>query len=73
MSTTTAKRPPGARSIDAQIRQARSVLVKLRQTLEDLEDHRIIERAKRRNGKKPCTPLADVARELGIKLPARKA
>jgi N-glycosylase/DNA lyase len=40
--------------------------------LEDLEDRRIIEKAKRRNAKKPCTPWHEVARELGINPPARK-
>jgi hypothetical protein len=30
-------------------------------------------KAKKRNGNKPGTPFAEVARELGIKLPARKS
>jgi len=72
MSTIPAKRPLAARAIDDQIRRAKAVLLELRETLEDLEDRRTIEKAKRRNGKKPCTPWHEIARELGINPPARK-
>jgi hypothetical protein len=72
MSTTTAKRPLAVRAIDDQIRRAKAILLELRETLEDLEDRRIIEKAKQRNGKKPGTPWHEVARELGITPPARK-
>jgi len=73
MSTTTAKRPLAARAIDDQIRRAKAVLLELRETLEDLEDRRTIEKAKKRNGKKPCTPWSEVAHELGIAAPSRKS
>jgi hypothetical protein len=69
MSTTTAKRPLASSMIDDQIRRAKAVLRELRETLEDLEDRRTIEKAKQRNGKKPCTPWDEVARELGIAKP----
>ena len=73
MSTTTAKRPLAARAIDDQIRRAKTILLELRETLEDLEDRRTIEKAKRRNGKKPSMPWQEVARELGITAPQRKS
>jgi hypothetical protein len=69
MSTTTAKRPLAPAIIDDQIRRAKAVLRELRETLEDLEDRRTIEKAKRRNGKKPGTPWDQVANELGIAKP----
>ncbi len=61
MSTTTAKHPLTSQALENQIRRARAVLLELRSTLEDLEDQRIIEKAKRRNGNKPSTPLAEAA------------
>jgi hypothetical protein len=70
---TTTKHPLASRAIDDQIRRAKAVLLELRETLEDLEDRRTIEKAKRRNGKKPCAPWDEVARELGITAPARKS
>ena len=70
MSTATAKRPLATTVIDDQIRRAKVVLRELRETLEDLEDRRIIEKAKRRNGKKSGTPWDEVAREFGIAKPA---
>jgi hypothetical protein len=69
MSTATIKRPPATTVVDDQIRRAKAVLRELRETLEDLEDRRTIEKAKRRNGKKPCTPWDQVASELGIAKP----
>jgi len=71
MNTATAKRPLATSVIDDQIRRAKAVLRELRETLEDLEDRRIIEKAKRRNGKKPGTSWDEVARELGIAKPVR--
>jgi hypothetical protein len=72
MSTTTAKRPLATRAINEQIRRAKSVLLELRETLEDLEDRRTIDKAKRRNGKKACAAWPEVARELGITAPTKK-
>jgi hypothetical protein len=72
MSTTTLKRK-SASPIELQIRRAKAVLRDLQEALEDLEDRRALAKAKKRNGNKPGTPLAEVARELGIKLPARKS
>jgi len=42
--------------LDAQLNQAKSLLRRMRQTVEDLEDARTIERAKRAHGKKPRIP-----------------
>jgi hypothetical protein len=70
MNTTTTKRPLATSVIDDQIRRAKTVLRELRETLEDLEDRRTIEKARRRNGKKPSTPWDEVASELGIAKPA---
>jgi hypothetical protein len=73
MNSITAKGPFAARAIDDQIRRAKAVLMELRETLEDLEDRRTIEKAKRRQGKKPCTAWSEVAKEMGIKAPTKKS
>lgn len=71
MSTPVLKKSP-ARTIDRQIKQARAVLRELRETLEDLEDHRALAKAKKRNAGKPGTPWEVAAKELGIPTPRRK-
>jgi hypothetical protein len=62
-----------ARKIDLQIKNARAVLRELSETLEDLEDLRAFEMAKKKNAGKPGTPWEIVAKELGIRAPAKKA
>jgi len=46
--------------------------VALLDRLEDAEDARILEEAKRRNAGKPLIPWEQVKRELGLSSPARK-
>jgi hypothetical protein len=48
-------------------------LRELSETLEDLEDLRAFEMAKKKNAGKPGTPWEIVAKELGVRAPARKA
>lgn len=61
-----------SQEIDRQIREAKMVLRKLRETLEDLEDRRALAKAKKRNAGKPGIPWEVVAKELGISAPKRK-
>ena len=49
-----------------QINQAKALLRELNQTIEDIEDARTIERAKRANGSKPRIPWAQVKKELQL-------
>jgi hypothetical protein len=42
-------------------------LVELLEYLEDEEDHRAIEEAKRRNGNKPLIPWEEAKKKLGLK------
>jgi predicted phage tail protein len=71
MNTTALKSKTG-REIDQQIKNARAVLRELNETLEDLEDLRAFEKAKEKNAGKPGTPWEIVAKELGIRPPAKK-
>jgi hypothetical protein len=64
--STLALKHKTVRQIDLQIRQARTVLRQLQETLEDLEDRRALAKAKKRNAGKPGTPWSEVAKELGI-------
>lgn len=59
-------------SLAAQIRQAKAVLRGLRETLDDLEDHAALMKAKKKNAGKPTQPWSEVAKELGIPAPTRK-
>jgi hypothetical protein len=52
--------------LDKQLIQAKSLLRQMRQTVEDIEDSRTIERAKRANGKKPRIPWSQVKKETGL-------
>jgi hypothetical protein len=71
MKTVTTK-STAARTVDRQIKEAKAVLRELHETLEDLEDIRALQRAKKRNGNKPGTPWEIVAKELGVRPPPRK-
>ncbi len=52
--------------LDAQLNQAKSILRRMRQTVEDIEDARTIERAKSSHGKKPRVPWSQVKKEAGL-------
>ncbi len=73
MSTTTIKKPNAIHSLETQLRGVKAVLRELQETVEDLEDALLIEKAKRRNGKKPLLDWEDVAKELGIPDPRKEA
>jgi hypothetical protein len=73
MSTTAFKSPTAIRTLETQLRGVKAVLRELQETVEDLEDALLIEKAKLRNGKKPLLDWEDVAKELGIKPPPKRA
>ena len=49
-----------------QLAQAKALLRRMSQTVEDIEDARTIERAKRANASKPRIPWAQVKKELQL-------
>lgn len=49
-----------------QLTQAKALLRQMRQTVEDIEDARTIERAKRANGSKPRIPWSQVKKALQL-------
>jgi hypothetical protein len=64
---STSARPPGNwTQLNKQLAQARILLRQLSRTVEDIEDARTIERAKRANAGKPRIPWAQVKRELQL-------
>ena len=66
-STLTSAKPPGNwTKLNKQLAQAKALLRRLSQTVEDIEDARTIERAKRANGSKPRIPWAQVKKELKL-------
>jgi hypothetical protein len=52
--------------LDKQLNQAKALLRQMRQTVEDIEDARTIERAKSAHGKKPRIPWSQVKKEAGL-------
>ncbi len=69
MNATMAKRkirPPTGRDVERLIRDAKTVLCELRDTLEDLDDRRELARAKKRNAGKPGTSWASIKKEFGF-------
>jgi hypothetical protein len=52
--------------LDKQLSQAKSLLRQMRQTIEDIEDARTIERAKSAHGKKTRIPWSQVKKEAGL-------
>ena len=52
--------------LDKQVAQARSLLRRMQETIEDIEDARIIERAKTAHGNKPRIPWSQVKKELKL-------
>lgn len=73
MSVSTIKKPNAIRTLEARLRGIKTVLRELEETVEDFEDALLIEKAKRRNGKKPLLNWEDVAKELGIPDPRKKS
>ena len=66
-STLTSAKPPGNwTQLSKQLAQAKALLRRMSQTVEDIEDARTIERAKRANGNKPRIPWAQVKKELKL-------
>jgi hypothetical protein len=57
---------PESPDLEKQIRRGKALLRELKATLEDLEDHRELAAAKKRNAGKPGTSLRDAAKELGL-------
>jgi hypothetical protein len=62
----TAKTSGGWTQLNKQVAQAKSLLRQMRRTVEDIEDARTIERAKRANGNKARIPWAQVKKELQL-------
>ena len=52
--------------LDKQLTEAKSIMRRMRQTIEDVEDARTIERAKSAHGKKPRIPWSQVKKEAGL-------
>ena len=65
-SASTAKPPGNWTQLNKQLAQAKALLRRMSQTVEDIEDARTIERAKRANGSKPRIPWAQVKKELKL-------
>ena len=66
-ATLTRPRPEGNWTLlNKQVGQAKTLLRQLRETVEDIEDARIIERAKKAHGKQPRIPWAQAKKELGL-------
>jgi hypothetical protein len=49
-----------------QLTQAKSLMRRMRQTVEDVEDARTIERAKSAHGSRPRIPWSQVKKEAGL-------
>jgi hypothetical protein len=62
----TAKRPGNWTQLNKQLTQAKALMREMRRTVEDIEDARTIERAKRANGNKARIPWAQVKKELQL-------
>jgi len=66
-ATLTHAKPPGNwTQLNKQITQAKALLRQMQATVEDIEDARTIERAKRANGNKARIPWAQVKKELQL-------
>lgn len=65
-STLTGKSPGNWTQLNKQLAQAKTLLREMGQTIEDIEDARTIERAKRANGSKPRVPWSQVKKELHL-------
>jgi hypothetical protein len=65
-ATSTARPPGNWAQLNKQLAQAKTLLRQMSQTVQDIEDARTIERAKRANGSKPRIPWAQVKKELQL-------
>ncbi len=63
---TSAKLPGNWTKLNKQLTQAKTLLRQMSRTVEDIEDARTIERAKRANAGKPRIPWEQVKRELPL-------
>ena len=52
--------------LDKQLIQAKNLMRQMHQTVQDIEDARTIERAKRAHGPKPRIPWSEVKKELAL-------
>ena len=52
--------------LNKQVGQAKALLRQMRETIEDVEDARIIERAKKAHGNKPRIPWSQVKKNLDL-------
>jgi hypothetical protein len=52
--------------LDKQLAEAKSIMRRMRQTVEDVEDARTIEQAKRAHGQKPRIPWSQVKKDAGL-------
>ena len=69
MSNATLTRPKTEANwvvLNKQVAQAKALLREMRETVEDIEDARIIERAKKRHGTRPRIPWAQAKKELEL-------
>ncbi len=58
--------PTALARLNQQLAEARTLLRRMRVTVEDIEDARTIERAKRANANQPGIPWAQARKELGL-------
>ena len=66
-ATLTSAKPPGNwTQLNKQLTQAKTLLRQMSQTVEDIEDAKTIERAKRANGGKSRIAWAQVKKELQL-------
>ena len=63
---STAKPAGNWTQLNEQLAQAKVLLREMSQTVEDIEDARTIERAKRTHGNKPRIPWSQVKKELQL-------
>ena len=66
VTLTEAKPPSNWAKLNKQLVQAKALLRQMRETIEDIEDARIIERAKRANARKPRISWSQVKKELQL-------
>jgi hypothetical protein len=67
-NTAVARNKPDGKwpLLNKQVGQAKVLLCQMRETIEDVEDARTIERAKRAHGNKPRIPWSQAKKELDL-------
>jgi len=67
-NATVAKAKPNAhwKRLKQQVTEAKALIREMRETIEDIEDARTIERAKKANGNKPRVPWSEIKKEFGF-------